>query len=548
MATADLRELGRDAFERRAWGDAYRQLSGADEHAELTAVDLERLGIAALLVGHDDAGVHALERAHGALLADGEVAAAVRCGFWIGLTLLQRGQHAPGGGWMLRCERMLDEASLDCVERGFLLIPRALKALESGDASTALPVFDEIAQLAERFGDADLVALGRLGRGRALVRTGEAARGIGMLDEAMVGVTTGEVSPIAAGIVYCAVIITCREVCDWRRAQEWTAALSSWCETQQELRPYRGQCLVHRSEIMQLKGEWADAMEEVQQACVHLSDPPGDPVLGMARYQLAELLRLQGAYARAEEAYRQASQCGHTVQPGLALLRLAQDRLDDATAAIRHVVDDADDHVERARILAAFVEITLAAGDVDAARSATDGLDQLAAAFDSSFLRAAAARGRGEVLLADGDAPAACRVLRAAWRAWQELDAPYEAARVRVLVARACGQLGDHDTAEMELDAARAVFEALGAAPALARVEELSRRPAPGSPAGVTRRELEVLRLVAAGNTNREIAGSLVISEKTVARHLTNIFAKLGVSSRSAATSYAYEHDLMRQR
>lgn len=544
MTLGELLERARGAYERRAWSDAYVDLRTADQLDRLAAADLQRLGFAAFLTGRDDAAVEALERTHHALLATGEVAAAVRSAFWIGISLVQRGQHAPGGGWIARGARLLDEASLDCVERGYVLIPRALGTLESGDASGSLPVFEEIARIADRFGDPDLIAIGRLGRGRAHVRMGDATRGVEMLDEAMVAVTTGDVSPLAAGIVYCGVIVTCREIFDLRRAHQWTAALSAWCDSQQDLRPYRGQCLVHRSEVMQFRGQWSDAMEEVQHACAHLSDPPGDPVLGMAQYQRAELLRLQGAYERAEEAYRQASRCGHTAQPGLALLRVAQGRLDDARAAIQGVVSEAEGPVERARVLAAFVEIIAATGDVEPASAAVEDLAALAVGFDSPYLRALAACARGKVALAAGDPGSACSALRGALRAWQELGAPYEAARVRVLLARGCAQLGDHDTAKMELDAARAVFVDLRAVPALAEVDELSGAPSP-APGGLTPREVEVLRFVATGGTNREIADQLVISEKTVARHLTNIFNKLGVASRAGATAYAYEHGLV---
>lgn len=434
---------------------------------------------------------------------------------------------------------------MDCAERGYLQIPVALEAMGAGDAASAYTTFGEISEIAEAFGDRTLVALGQLGRGQALIAMGKATKGVAFLDEAMVAVTTGDVSPVAAGIVYCAVIIECRGIFDLRRAQEWTAALSRWCATQQDLKPYRGQCLVHRSEIMQLRGEWSDAMDEVRQACDHQASQPGDPVMGMAQYQQGELLRLRGDFARAEAAYREATGWGHPVQPGLALLRLAQGRVDDAGAAIRRAVNEAEGPVQRSRVLSAQVEIALTSGDVAAARTAADELEEIATAFDSPYLRAVVGYAHGSVLLTEGNAEAACVALRRTWVTWYELDARYEAALVRLRMAEACYQLADYDTAEMELDAARQVFAELGAVPALRQVRALesatTRRPG-----GVlTPRELEVLRLVATGATNRDIADTLVISEKTVARHLSNMFTKLGLNSRSAATAYAYEHNLV---
>lgn len=536
---------GRAAFERRAWGAARAQLMAAAEHGSLSAGDLERLAAAAYLTGHDDAAGRAWEQAHAAWLDQGEVPRAVRCAFWLGVTLVLRGEHAQGGGWLARAERVLDDAGADVVEQGYLLIPAGLHALAAGDGESASATFARVAATAERFGDPELAALGRLGRGQALVATGAAAEGVGLLDEAMVAVTSGEVSPIAAGLVYCAVLIACREIFDFRRAQEWTAAFSRWCAAQQDLHTYRGQCLVHRSEILQLRGEWAEAMTEAQQACAHLSASPGDPVTGMAQYQQAELLRLRGAFARAEEAYRQASRWGHPVHPGLALLRLAQGRVAVADAAIRRVVDEADRPVARCRVLAAYVTIVLAAGDAPAAGAALDELQGNAARFDSPYLRATVASARAAVLLARDECRDAAVAARRACSAWQALDAPHEAARARVLLARACYRLGDHDTAELELDAARRVFRELGAAPDLAAVDELAHPRADRAPGGLTPRELDVLRLVADGATNREVAAALVISEKTVARHLDNMFTKLGVSSRAAATAYAYSHHLV---
>jgi DNA-binding CsgD family transcriptional regulator len=533
-----------EAYGQRRWADAYAHLAAADRQGPLDAEPLDRLGTVAYLTGATETAADAWERAHRAYLRDGAVPPAVRCAFWLGLLLVTRGEHARGGGWLQRAQRALAEAGLDCVERGYLQVPAGMRALRR-DPVAAHAAFQEVTAVADRFGDPDLQALGRLGQGQALVAAGDAARGVAMLDEAMVAVTSGEVSPIAAGIIYCAVILTCRDVFDMRRAQEWTVALSRWCASQPDLKPYRGQCLVHRSEIMQLRGDWGDALDEVRQACAHLSDPPGDPVLGMALYQQAQLLRLRGELGRAEQAYRRASECGHPAQPGLALLRLAQGRVDDAVAAIRRVVGEAEGAAERSRVLAAQVEIALAAGDVDAARQATDELDRIAADFDSAYLRATVGYARGMVLLAGGEPAAAGPVLRRCWLAWQELDAPYEAARARLAIARTCRTLGDRDTAELELAAAGRTFAQLGAEPALAEVRELSGPEQPHPADGLTPREREVLGLVATGATNREIADTLVISEKTVARHLANIFAKLDLPSRSAATAYAYRHDLV---
>jgi DNA-binding CsgD family transcriptional regulator len=545
MTIADPLARGRNAYDRLEWRDAYEHLSGADQQGSLDADDLDRLARAAYLTGQVDAANEAWERTYQAFLKRGDIAPAVRCAFWLGITLVLRGEHARGGGWLARAHRVLDEASLDCVEQGYLRVPMALQTLEGGNPETAYSSFVEITEVADRFGDADLRALGRLGQGQSLVMEGQVARGVAMLDEAMVAVTTGEVSPLAAGIVYCAVIVACREIFDLRRMHEWTAVLSRWCASHQDLKPYRGQCLVHRSEIMQLRGEWVDAMDEVRQACEHLSDPPGDPVLGMALYQQAELLRLRGEFARAERCYREASGWGHPVQPGLALLRLAQGRLDDASAAIERTVTEAEGPVDRSRVLSAYAEIKLVAGDVEAARAAADELGEIAAVFDSPYLRAVVGYARGSVMLAEGDARTACVALRRAWVAWQELEAPYETARVRLRMADACRRLGDHDTAEMELDAARQTFEQLGAASALEQVRELGGRHTSPSIGGLSPREVEVLRLVATGATNRELADTLVISDKTVARHVSNIFTKLGLSSRAAATAYAYEHDLV---
>lgn len=532
------------AYSQMAWGAAFALLTEADEETPLGAADLERAARAAQLIGRlPDAdrlwqrAVHEFEQAE-----DHERAA--QCAHWLGMSFMQRGDMAQAGGWHTRALRLLGDGTAESAAAGHLLIPVALQALFSGDAAGARPTFVKVLDIGRRFGDADLTALGRLGLGQSLLRLGESVEGVALLDDAMVSVTSGEVSPLVAGIVYCSVIEVCHSLFDLRRAREWTNALSRWCEAQPDLVPFRGQCLTHRAEIMRLHGAWADAFAEVQRACDRLLEPPPQRAIAEALYQKAELHRLRGEFADAENDYRSTSEWGREPQPGLAQLRLAQGQPAAADAAIRRVMAEIHDPLERPRLLVAYVEIMLAVDDVAAARHAAVELAEIAADLRSGFLDAASAYAAGAVALADGDAHTAIQSLRRAWTLCCELDTPYDAARARALIGRACRELGDDDTATMELDMARRAFAQLGATPDLARLDETTapgQRPMAG---GLTGREVEVLELIAAGKTNRQIAEVLFISEKTVARHVSNIFTKVSVSSRAAATAYAYQHGL----
>ena len=462
------------------------------------------------MLGRDDEAMRHLERAHHEWAQHGEPRRAVRCAFWVGIQLALRGDMGPATGWLGRAHRLL-EGEDDCAERGYLLIPVALEHELRGDWETAAAFAGDAAAAGQRFGDADLLALALHEQGHVLAKGGRVKEGLGLLDEAMVSVTAGELSPMVTGIVYCGVILACRDVYDLRRAQEWTSALSRWCEGQRDLVAFTGRCLIHRAEVMQLGGAWQAALEEARQATRRVGLSPVGT--GEAHYRRGELHRLIGELAEAEDAYREASRYGSEPQPGLALLRLAQGKADAAAAAMRRMLDETREPLGRARLLPAFVEIMLAHGALEEARRSCDELGEIAERYEGGMLGAMVAQARGAVELAEGDPQSAVVSLRQAAQAWRELEAPYETARARVLMAQACRALGDEDTATLELEAARRVFEQLGAVPDLARVDSLATPTGARETHGLTSRELEVLRLVAAGNSNREIASALVISD-----------------------------------
>jgi DNA-binding NarL/FixJ family response regulator len=540
-ATDEL-QRGRESYARGAWIDAYESLSGADQASPLAAQELELLATSAYMLGRDDEYLGALERAHHAHLDGGERLRAARCAFWMGINLILRGEMGRASGWVGRARRLVEREGRDCVEQGYLLLPLMFEHQAAGDHEAAIAAAAEASAIGERFGDADLLALAGHDRGILLIKQGRVVEGLGLLDEAMVAVTAGELSPIVNGFVYCGVITGCQAAYEPRRAQEWTAALTRWCERQPDMVSFSGTCLVHRAEIMQLRGAWPDALQEARRAGERCALAMNESAAAEALYRQGELHRLRGEFAAAEEAYRSASRGGYEPQPGLALLRLAQGDGEAAAAAIRRLVGETSEPSALVGLLPAQVEIMLAVGDAQAARHACGELQEIAERWEGAMVAAMVAHARGAVALATGDARAALVALRSAGQGWRELEAPYEAARTRELVGLACAALGDDDTATLELEAAREVFARLGATPDLVRIDSLSNRAAPRDAHGLTARELQVLRLVAAGETNKAIAAELVLSQRTVDRHVSNIYTKLGVSSRAAATAFAYQH------
>jgi len=526
----------------REWSEAYRLFRLADRATPLGVEDLEQLAVSAYLIGRDLEFQRYLDRAYHARLQQGDPPGAARCAFWVGLALLLRGETGQANGWLTRGMRLVE--GRECVERGYLLLPVAEQHLGAREFGDALAVATTAAEIGERFGDADLAACARHLQGRASLQQGAVQRGLALLDEAMIAVGGGELSPIITGLIYCSVIDACQQVFALSRAGEWTVALSRWCEQQPELQAFTGTCLVHRAEVMQFRGAWREAMAETHRACERAAQAGGQKPPAAALYRQGEIHRLQGKFSAAEEAYRQASLLGLDPQPGLALLRMAQGRNDAARAAVRRVLGAAADPLQRARLLPAYLEIALAAGDVQDARKASAELHEIEGQYGTDVLHAIAAHAQGAVELAEDRPQEALSSLRHALQLWQRVEAAYELARVRLLIALACRALGDIESAHLELDAARAVFEKLDAAPDYARVDSI-RQNMRSNQHGLTPRELHVLRQIAAGKTNKAIAAELHLSERTIDRHVSNILTKLGVASRAAATAYAYTHKLL---
>jgi ATP/maltotriose-dependent transcriptional regulator MalT len=541
-----LLACGRESYAKRAWADARSAFLAADALAPLAIDDLERFAHAAGLVNDVELMLKTLERTHNLCVQEGQELRAARAGFWLGFRLMPRGERARAQAWFARVQRILDRHD-DCVERGYVLLPATIMKIVAGEIDAAEVMAKQATAIGEHYRDRDLIAFARALHARVFLRRADLATGLSMFDDVMLEATSQELSPTVTGLIYCNVIAALTGVYAFDRAREWTAALSSWCDAQPQLATFAGTCLVHRAELMELGGEWNESIETARSVCDRVTFTTDPSLAANALYQQAEIHRLRGEDAEAEAAYTACSKHGREPLPGLALLRLAQGKHEAAANASRRVVAATTEAMQRTRYLPAHVEIMLATGALEEARAACAELEEIAALYRGEVLDAIAKHARGSLSLAENNPQAALEPLRAALHEWQRVGAPYIAARIHALLACACEALGDHESAQLERSAARETFEQLGAAPDLA---QLASHDQPASAAarashGLSARELQVLRLVAAGKTNRVIASELFLSEKTVDRHVSNIFGKLGVASRAAATAFAYEHGLI---
>ncbi|MCE3277343.1 MAG: response regulator receiver protein [Propionibacteriaceae bacterium] len=528
----------RDLHAQSRWADACEQFAAADRSGPLHADDLERYAEAAQILGRGDEAIQLLRRAFNSRIAAGERDRAITSAFWLFQALIVNAEFSRASGWAAQVRRSIPD-----VNHGWLLFTQAYFLIASAEFDQAAQLLARAAEDGSRRGETDLLAFATTVWGRALIKAGRLPEGLSRLDEAMVPVAELKTSPRATSMLYCSAIATCHEAREFGRAREWTHALGAWLDSLPRLGgAYFGNCRIYRAYLMCLRGSWQEALEEVAFVCDDLSGDYGQLVAGHAHYRLAEIHRLLGN-PEAEAGYRRAAELGGPTQPGLSLLRLTQGEVDKAVLGIRRALAETPAQLDRLDLLTAAVTIMLAAGDIDSARQATAELAGIAAVYPTAGVQAELAAARGAVALSEGDPAAALPLLRSASRGWREIDVPHAVATVSVLLGLACRAVGDEDAAQLELESARSTFVRLGARPDLQRAEELL-RPAE-VPGPLSAREIEVLRLVAVGKTNHAIATELFVSERTVHRHVSNIFDKLGVRSRAAAASYAIQHHLV---
>ena len=544
MAGIDALSRARDALAHHDWEACHDLVHGVpmdDPAAEAERLDL--LADASWWLGRVEDSIDARQAAHRVFESLGERRRAGMCAVWLYQDHCLRGRPATASGWLQRARRALD-GDTSCVEYGALLLREAELAHGGGR-------LDEAAELAERgralgraLASADLEAEALQTLGRVLIDAGRPTAGLGHLDEAMLLAVEGRLGPYSTGKVYCSLISACEELGDLRRAAEWTEATAAWA-ARHPFAIFPGICRVHRAVVLERRGALEDAEREASRACAELLESHlPDAVAAYA--EVGDIRRRLGDLQRAEEAFARAEKLSGHACAGAALLRLAQGRLEEARRIIAGcLADGPPNRLVRAKLLPAAVQIAVAAKDFAGADAAARELESIAHSFDTPMLHALAALARGRLQLAEGNATAAGATLQAALREWTDLEVPYEIATVTTLLGQARREVGDEDAANVWFARARTLFGQIGAR---LDADSLDTTPRTRRPAGLTEREVEVLCLVARGRANKEIAAQLHLSTKTVSRHLTNIFNKIGVSSRAAATAFAFEYDLMGRR
>jgi class 3 adenylate cyclase len=468
-------DAARQAATRHAWREVYDAYSKANAE-DLTPKDLESFAEAAWWTGRLDEAIDLRERTYARFSSASEKLDAARLATTLMWDHVGRGAFSVARGWLANAERLL-EGMPESMEHGHLALARGFSALYVGENLTnAVSDLDRAYELAQRFGDRDSQALALVGKGKALVGAGEVDKGLALLDEGTAAATCGELQPFAAGLVYCCTISSCHDLGDFRRAAEWTEAANRWCD-RLDVTGFPGACRVHRAEIMRLRGDWPAAEAQALTACEELHDFDRY-ITSAGYYEIGEIRRRRGDFAAAEEAYRTASEWGGDPQPGLALLRLAEGKVDAAVAGITRALEDVDEPLSRVRRLPAQVEIAIAARDLDTAHAATEELervvdsykigDRRAPAFDAAVHLAL-----GQIELAEGNWGGATRCLRRARDEWQQVGAPYETAQARMLLGIAYRRRDDEDGATAEFEVALTTFERLGAKLSAERVKEL---------------------------------------------------------------------------
>lgn len=550
MGMVDDLVRAREDYERGEWTAALDLWSGADANL-VGPAELSDAATAAFLLARREESQELMQACFHRYEEYGDAAGAARAAFQLAMTYAVGGDFALSAGWTARAQRVLEPLDEPVVESGYAAFLQMFGHFSAARWAEAAEAAARAAAVGRTFADSDLLAIATCAQGRITIYGGRVTEGVALLDESMVSVLAGETSVLISGHVYCNAIEGVQEIGDLGRVAEWTRALHHWCTRQPELVAFTGQCALHRAQVMRLRGAWPEALDELDRSISRYRELGATGAIGLAATERGDLLRLLGEYDAAAASYELASGHGHDPQPGLAQLWAARGGLTAAVAAVRRALGEATEQVRRLAILPGAVEVLVAAGEQDAAAEAAAELDELARRFGSSALLAKAGFAAAAVELARDDAAGALPYLRNAGRLWAQLGATFEVARAGVLTARALALLGDADSARRELDAACAAFTSLGAGPALAEAarafgaDGMPAGQSAGLPGGLTAREAEVLQLVATGRSNAQIAAQLVLSEKTVARHLSNIFGKLGVGSRTAAAAYAFEHGLL---